>query len=747
MSLGMASIPGSSRTSVRALPSLPTHPSNASSLPLPTAIDASGIANERFFDVLHSILLSHIRRGNSDGVLALLELPAVSSNPLFRQTCTYREGLVAALLNYVMKHTGQTTVCAPAPGDNAASDDVPQARKENDKAGGQQSGDVEAAPSPASSPSPTTAPDVLTAHDLHALLYRCVFPGEPDRSSQEKSSFVSGFSSPEQLSHLDEEQRGSREAPASSSQYATALSLLLRPWESRPQPLHVHSHPIQLCNREEEEERDLRLYLLTVMRKLKAMLRSTADVQDTIIEASQATIATATRKRPHDSAEVSPSPQQQQARDDTLSIDLAALVAVLEERFSTFTYVNPLTGSRSTGDRSIAEATLSANAVTATASVTVAAADESSMSRSAAAAPASMRGSAVDAAAARERDSDMPPSKSSTIQAETEGADRDDDSVDAIAMLQQLPALSATRWTMPASTLTIATDVAARSKPPAASHAQQRTSSSPGKQHQESSSLGRTETAKQSASSRNQLTNVSTPQPQQDAEQARVSNAIRAFDAFAAALEQRPTESRGNSHHDKKSNDDDGFMPAQRHRSAAPPSTAAEPTTTAAASAQRYASRLVDAFPPHSPCMPPPSPSSSRATTVTTTMTTTEVAAREAEAAHLPALTPPPRNTAPSVRRRHKFSAKEDAAILHGVAQFGQASGAFRYIFYAYRNVWLAGRTPTHLYDHWRGALRRRAMEAVNGEMMSDAEREEGQQQESGPTSDIEDSSLEDAEG
>lgn len=61
-------------------------------------------------------------------------------------------------------------------------------------------------------------------------------------------------------------------------------------------------------------------------------------------------------------------------------------------------------------------------------------------------------------------------------------------------------------------------------------------------------------------------------------------------------------------------------------------------------------------------------------------------------------------------KKRNAFSVDEDSAILQGVARFPAVPGRFSQIFSAYREVWAPGRTPQHLFDHWRAALRDRAV-------------------------------------
>lgn len=64
-------------------------------------------------------------------------------------------------------------------------------------------------------------------------------------------------------------------------------------------------------------------------------------------------------------------------------------------------------------------------------------------------------------------------------------------------------------------------------------------------------------------------------------------------------------------------------------------------------------------------------------------------------------------------RRRTAFSAAEDEAIVSGVGRFPAVPGRFSQIFSAYRDVWAPGRTPQHLFDHWRATLRTTTMNIV----------------------------------
>lgn len=70
-----------------------------------------------------------------------------------------------------------------------------------------------------------------------------------------------------------------------------------------------------------------------------------------------------------------------------------------------------------------------------------------------------------------------------------------------------------------------------------------------------------------------------------------------------------------------------------------------------------------------------------------------------------------------STPRRLRFTAEEDEAIIRGVSLYGQRNGAFKTIYHAFRGVWRPNRTPTHLYDHWRGALKAKALQRLTQEL------------------------------
>lgn len=61
-------------------------------------------------------------------------------------------------------------------------------------------------------------------------------------------------------------------------------------------------------------------------------------------------------------------------------------------------------------------------------------------------------------------------------------------------------------------------------------------------------------------------------------------------------------------------------------------------------------------------------------------------------------------------RRRTHYTDAENTAIIHGVARYGQMPRNFPIIYESYKEVWLPGRTPMKLYDHWRDSLRRSAI-------------------------------------
>ncbi|KEG15139.1 TTAGGG binding factor [Trypanosoma grayi] len=58
------------------------------------------------FAALHDIMRDHIHRGNNFAVLATLALSVVHENPAFWQTCTYRNGIAAAVLASCIERRG-----------------------------------------------------------------------------------------------------------------------------------------------------------------------------------------------------------------------------------------------------------------------------------------------------------------------------------------------------------------------------------------------------------------------------------------------------------------------------------------------------------------------------------------------------------------------------------------------------------------------------------------------------------------
>ncbi|KPI85474.1 putative ttaggg binding factor [Leptomonas seymouri] len=653
----------------------------ASSAPTPTPTSnrstasplATDITDVRYFDVVHSLILRHIKRANSDAVLALLSVSEVRDSPMFRLTCTYREGLVAALLLHVMEHTGQTAVTCTGEAEGGST-----------SGGG--GGQTEATPS-APSASPSTQPTAvapLTAHDLHGLLYHCVCPDARDDAPRPQTS-----SSTQQAS--------SSSAPAVSA-YAAARSLLLSHWESpqtkagfdcgsgsQQQQQHRGDCPAL------QDGRDLRLYLCNVIRDLETMIGS---VESQPLDSTDAFHATTV------------SPHRQTREDgelphlgskDALSVDLAALVAVLQEHLSSFTYVNPFTSQRrvtATSPRSVNCSGISSDMRGATTTpladvaTSASARDPSSLS---AAAVATTKGG---------NDNDVDDCRSSTGEDEGE--------VDAVTMLQRLPALSATRWMIPSAAPTAGSNMMHRSHRKEADTVQQAAAQGVQRKRSSSAPLEATTQAASAISSMSKAPTQQSPAPQRDTEQARVSAAIRAFDAFTAALEQHPQEEHGGG--------DSGYTPAQRQRVEinAPAAATGAGAPIALSSAPRSAveSCTASAGRKGSSTHRPPLEVPAKAA----------VSAAPAPAVTASARTSVPRGNVRVIRRRHKFSAAEDSAIVHGVATFGQGPGAFSRIFDAYHNVWLAGRKAIHLYDHWRGALRRRAVAAVSDEVVNTAE-------------------------
>jgi hypothetical protein len=715
-------------------------------------------AEVHYFDALHLILLSQIRCSNSTGTLALLTLPEVSSHPLFWRTCTYRAGLVAALLTYAIEHTGQTTVSLSTPPRRCTGHDEDRG-VDSERAAGAQSA---LTPSTSSShpPLPTDVHH-LTAYDLYRLLRHCIDSADQRDSALDEGMPPTPTTAATPLGQPHSQQGGGidKTVAAVSATYAAALSLLLlhRSW-SGPGSEMKEGCGSDECSHSEgsdgvpatQDDKDLQLYLRSVMRALEAVMQRPAqpnEGEEAFHAATTATKGKHARETASDSgtAAVDAAPMSRLVvADDARCVDLAALVAVIQEHYSTFTYVNPLEGAR----RTTADGSDSGTTVTTTVSppvsmstttTTAAAEGNSSASRSAG-------GGLLTTTVMRDR-----PTSNSV----REGGGDDSDGEDAVTMLQRLPAISATRWTVPASTGSNPNggDTMATQAPPPTIQL------SDEKRRWCAAHLRSEDDARRVREQEKRGSPAAASPAQLAAEQARVSAAIRTFDAFSAALEQQQQQARQQQPKSVRGGVDYGFRPVQRHRDGPTTSSAA----TAAAGPAPRASE-VQGWVDH-PARHASAENAGGARQLTPTAT-----------APLPAASLPQSITR-ATKRRHKFSAKEDAAILHGVAQFGQGPGAFQYIYHAYRTVWLAGRTATHLYDHWRGALRRRAVSTVSDEaLMMNAEPEEADngdaerdhhernrtvslsrqfpdavtgaspaQPDPEPTSDIEDSSLEDA--
>ncbi|KPA78616.1 putative ttaggg binding factor [Leptomonas pyrrhocoris] len=386
-----------------------------------------------------------------------------------------------------------------------------------------------------------------------------------------------------------------------------------------------------------------------------------------------------------------------------LSVDLAALVAVLQEHFSNFTYVNPFFSQSAAGKHIVHGGSCSSrgggggtnsvrDATTTTITTLMADIDPS-------ASPGAPPSLLTAAKAVTEDES----SGDATDEGSNDTDEEEDGEVDAVTMLQRLPAITATRWAIPAvaaAQVTGTESIINRGKSAdAVRHAIVSNA-------HRSSSLS-IPSAGAAAGAANDTGTAPTASPQ-NAETARVSAAIRAFDAFTAALEQRPPDANGGG------GGDDGFTAAQRHRGEIRASTAAAASAGAAAAAVFSTPRKGTAAPTARPdekvrrTHRPPSAPSAKAT-----------AAAAPAVEMLNPRTAAPQGNTRVPQRRYKFSVQEDSAIMHGVALFGQGSGAFNRIYDAYRTVWLAGRKAVHLYDHWRGALRRRAVAAVSEEVMN----------------------------
>ncbi|KAK7196962.1 ttaggg binding factor [Novymonas esmeraldas] len=529
-----------------------------------------------FYDVLHPIVLSHVRRGNVDGVLALLSLPQLSTSTLYWSTCTYREGLVAAALMYVIEHTGQRTVPASPP-----------------------------------TPAAAAAPAALSVVELYALLRLCL-RGAVEALVVSSSPLLCGpcVSPPSR----DDGDATSAQPPQQS--HSPALATLVRVGRA-------WRHGERGDSSSSSSRRDLELYVRSVMGRLEAWMSAPAPTEG---ERGDAAHGDATRKRPrpgNTAADV---------------IDLAALAAVLQARCCDLMYVNPLRDGHVSGAGATTTADASMDSATTTSAATAMGVSSSSNSN----------GSAAVASAALPVVAVAAP----TVDDDGSGSDTEDTSEeeeeDAVAMLRRVPTIGAVRWAVPPTSSTAEPPAPGRGSPraPPSAHAR---ASPPSCAAVDVASRGRC--AREAA----------------DEEQTRVSAGIRAFDAFTMAQE----------------------------------ATAA---AAAASESSLQAPWRVSARPPHA-------------------LSRDSAAARPEQ----PSTSSPAQPAQPAAvrRRRHRFSAQEDAAILHGVARFGQRTGSFQYIFHAYRSVWRAGRTALHLYDHWRGALRRHAVASTAGVTADGVEEEE----------------------
>lgn len=693
----------------------------------------------QYFDVLHPILLSHVRRANSDGVLALLSLPSIAESDVFWRTCTYREGLVAAVLIHVMEHTGQLTVPAspptlPTPASEAASPPGLLVNS-NERAGDSRACSPEPtpqtrrqpslpSPSPHSSPAPsvpsgaiTVADDglspasyspritPLTVDDLHVLLRLCSREGaEIEASCGEHQS----VSSPQGRKGAD-----SAETPCVlDRRYPPALASLLRVGKALRQQQRSSNalatgtgtfrrqrRPAGAL-REAVADMDLELYIQSVMRRLEAMREAQTQLREHNLDAP----AVRTRKRPRfcdapttSSASASSGGKRTgvptssgadsfcgmrgkvMAAASTDAVDLTALAAVLQEHCHDMVYVN-LLSERLTAPAAVEESTDSTTTTATTIMGISSSNSNGSLTNAVHAAGTTTAHTTAGVAGGGASIADLVDAVPVAVSEGAEGADADatedvdaqdvSGGLDAVALLHRIPAISATRWVLPSGTRS-----AKNSGAGATSAGAQRpllgtapTAMAP---------LGGASVSTDSSSSR-PLACSSTPTTSavpkmHDSEEERVSAAIRAFDAFTTALEESAATTAGVS-----------AGPLQSSLTLSAPSSS---LSTGNLSRRRAAARLATSGAVHpQPPVPPPSSTS-------------------------------------KVRRRHKFSPQEDAAILHGVARFGQMSGSFQYILHAYRGVWRVSRTALHLYDHWRGALRRRAVAAASGEATSHADR------------------------
>ncbi|CAC9481289.1 conserved hypothetical protein [Leishmania infantum JPCM5] len=695
----------------------------------------------QYFDVFHPILLSHVRRANSDGVLALLSLPSIAESDVFWRTCTYREGLVAAVLIHVMEHTGQLTVPASpptlsTPAYEAASppgilvnsqeraDDSPACSPEPTPQTRRQPSLP--SPSPHSSPAPSVPSDAiivaddglspashspritpLTVDDLHVLLHLCSREGaEAEASCGGRQS----VSSPQGRKGAD-----SAERPCVlDRRHPPALASLLQAGKALRQQRSSSSSNTSTTGAGTSSRRrragalqkaaaatDLELYIQSVMRRLEAMKGAQTQLGAHNLDAPAVT----TRKRPRSSnapttssasassggnrtgIPTSSGPDsfcgmrgEVMATAPTDAVDLAALAAVLQEHCHDMVYVNPLS-ERLAAPAAVEESTDSTTTTATTIMGISSSNSNGSLTNAAHAAGTTTAHATAGVAVERTSMADLVDAAPEAVSESAEGADADaaeyidaqdlSGGLDAVALLRRIPAISATRWALPSGARS-----ASNSGADETGAAAQRLLSATA-----TTAMARTGGASVSASSLSLSrpltcssipTTAAVPPARDNEEEERVSAAIRAFDAFTTALEQSAATTAGVS----------AGPPQSSLALSAPSSSSTGNLSSRRAAARHAASGALHPRPP----VPPPSSTS-------------------------------------KVRRRHKFSPQEDAAILHGVARFGQVSGSFQYILHAYRSVWRAGRTALHLYDHWRGALRRRAVAAASDEATSHADR------------------------
>ncbi|KAG5508085.1 hypothetical protein GH5_07143 [Leishmania sp. Ghana 2012 LV757] len=717
-------------------------------------LPASAKRDLHYFDVLHPILLSHVRRGNSDGVLALLSLPSIAESEVFWRTCTYCQGLVAAVLIHVMEHTGQLTVPASPPAFSAtaadvasppgvlvASDDPP----DDSRVCSLESTPKERRQASLRSPSPhsSRAPPVpsgavtvtddglsrtphssiitpLTVDDLHSLLHLCSREGAAAVSLHEEQQ--SALSPPERTG-VD-----SGKGPCCLARcHPPALASLLRVGKALRQRHYgsgvstgAETSSRQLrpteARRQVATDLDLELYVKSVMYRLEAMMDAQTQTEERNVDAPS--VATHKRSRSCDAPTVLPTSTSSEGKRIDIStpsgpdplrvageevqvaapadaVDLAALAAVLQEHCHDMVYVSPFNSRRLGASTSVEESTDS-TATTATTIMGISSSNSNGSLANLVHAPGitTTANTAAGAAAARSSAADLgdaaPEAVSRGVEKADEGVAKCSDAqdvsegLDAVELLRRIPAISATRWALPSGARSADNCDAGE----ADGGAQRPISATAGAVTAQRGGAGQRHPACAAASASadssstplpcsSACTMVAARQTPVDEEQARVSAGIRAFDAFTAALEESAPTTVGVS-----------AAPPQSLLAPAAPSLS---SCTGSLSRRRTAARPVAPGALHArPSAPPP---------------------------------PPSRSSTSEVRRRHKFSPQEDAAILHGVARFGQMSGSFQYILHAYRPVWRAGRTALHLYDHWRGALRRRAVAAVSSAVTSHADR------------------------